>query len=186
MDREHRILFTGTIGVGKSTAVANLLDAPPVRTTLGDSPVPVAIDHGDLRLDNGDRLRLYGTPGQRRFEPTWRSLADGAIGLIVLVDPGRPDPLADLAIYLENFTDLIHRTACVVGIARDGHDALTASDATSASNRSSSAGYTPPSTTRLPSARANCISSALSFGSSSPPATASNFFRTSRSRSISW
>jgi signal recognition particle receptor subunit beta len=129
MDREHRILFTGTIGVGKSTAVANLLDAPPVRTTLGDSPVPVAIDHGDLRLDNGDRLRLYGTPGQRRFEPTWRNLADGAIGLVVLVDPGRPDPLADLAIYLENFTDLIHRTACVVGIARDGHDALTASDA---------------------------------------------------------
>lgn len=129
MDREHRILFTGTIGVGKSTAVANLLDAPPVRTALGDSPVPVAIDHGDLRLDNGDRLRLYGTPGQRRFEPTWRGLADGAIGLVVLVDPGRPDPLADLAIYLENFADLIHRTGCVVGIARDGGEASAAPDA---------------------------------------------------------
>lgn len=126
MDREHRILFTGTIGVGKSTAVANLLEAPPVRTALGDSPVPVAIDHGDLRLDNGDRLRLYGTPGQRRFEPTWRNLADGAIGLVVLVDPGRPDPLADLAIYLENFSDLIRRTGCVVGIARDGRDASAA------------------------------------------------------------
>jgi signal recognition particle receptor subunit beta len=37
------------------------------------------VDHGDVVLDNGDRLRLYGTPGQRRFEPTWRALADGAM-----------------------------------------------------------------------------------------------------------
>ena len=118
MPLEHRILFTGTIGVGKSTAVATLLDAPPVRTPLGDAPAPVAVDHGDLLLDNGDRLRLVGTPGQRRFEPTWRALADGAMGLIVLVDHARPDPLADLAIYLENFAELIARTGCVIGVGR--------------------------------------------------------------------
>lgn len=129
MDHEHRILFTGTIGVGKSTAVASLLDDVPVSTTLAESPVPVAVDHGDLRLDNGDRLRLYGTPGQRRFEPTWRALAEGAIGLVVLVDPTRPDPRADLAIYLENFAALIRRTGCVVGIAREGGDAGAPLDA---------------------------------------------------------
>ena len=114
----HRILFTGTMGVGKSTAVSSLLDAPPVSTALHGGTVPVAVDHGDIMLDNGDRLRLYGTPGQRRFEPTWRALAEEAMGLVVLVDHSRPDPLADLSIYLENFAALIARTGCVIGVGR--------------------------------------------------------------------
>lgn len=129
MPLEHRILFTGTLGVGKSTAVASLLDEPPVQTPLGGTPLPVAVDHGDLLLDNGDRLRLVGTPGQRRFEPTWRALAEGAIGLIVLVDHARPDPLADLSIYLVNFADLIAGTGCVIGIARRGPAGLPSLDA---------------------------------------------------------
>lgn len=118
MDHEHRILFTGTMGVGKTTAVASLLDQPPVHTELDGAAGPVLLDHGDLTLDNGERLRLYGTPGQRRFEPVWRELAEGALGLVILVDHARPDPLADLAIYLENFAGLIRRTACVIGIGR--------------------------------------------------------------------
>jgi signal recognition particle receptor subunit beta len=114
----HRILFTGTMGVGKSTAVASLLDAPLVSTAIDGGRAPVAVDHGDIVLDNGDRLRLYGTPGQRRFEPTWRALAEDAMGLVVLVDHARPDPLADLVIYLENFAGLIARTGCVIGVGR--------------------------------------------------------------------
>jgi signal recognition particle receptor subunit beta len=115
---EHRILVTGTLGAGKSTALAALLGTTPQQVPLPVGDVPAALDHGDLVLDNGERLHLYGTPGQRRFEPTWRSLADGAMGLVVLVDHARPDPLADLAIYLENFLDLIARTACVIGVGR--------------------------------------------------------------------
>jgi signal recognition particle receptor subunit beta len=124
MNQEHRILFTGTIGVGKSTAVSSLLRAPLVSEAVDGGGIPVAVDHGDVVLDNGDRLRLYGTPGQRRFEPTWRALADGAMGLVVLVDHARPAPLADLAIYLENFLDLIARTGCVIGVGRmhAGHE----------------------------------------------------------------
>ena len=104
----HRLLFTGTMGVGKSTAVSSLLAAPLVSEALDGGSVPVAVDHGEVVLDNGDRLQLYGTPGQRRFEPTWRTLAHGAIGLVVLVDHARPDPVADL----------IGRTGCVIGVGR--------------------------------------------------------------------
>lgn len=118
MSREHRILVTGTLGAGKSAALTALLGAVPPQTPLDAGQVPAALDHGELVLDGGERLHLYGTPGQRRFEPTWRELADGAMGLVVLVDPARPDPLADLAIYLENFLDLIARSACVVGVGR--------------------------------------------------------------------
>lgn len=117
MSSEHRILFTGTLGAGKSTAVGAVLGVPLATEPLHHGGVPAAIDHGEVLLDNGDRLRLYGTPGQRRFEPAWRALADGALGLVVLVDGGRPDPLADLTIYLENFLDLIARTGCVIAVA---------------------------------------------------------------------
>jgi signal recognition particle receptor subunit beta len=46
------------------------------------------------------------------------------MGLVVLVDHARPAPLADLAIYLENFLDLIARTGCVIGVGRmhAGHE----------------------------------------------------------------
>lgn len=129
MSREHRILVTGTLGAGKSAALTALLGAVPPQTPLDAGQVPAALDHGELVLDGGERLHLYGTPGQRRFEPTWRELADGAMGLVVLVDPARPDPLADLAIYLENFLDLIARSGCVIGVARLPDGTATALDA---------------------------------------------------------
>ena len=129
MSHQHRILVTGTLGAGKSVAVASLLGTPPEQLPLDAGGPPAAVDHGDLVLDNGDRLHLYGTPGQRRFEPTWRALADGAMGLVVLVDHARPDPLGDLAIYLENFLDLIARTACVVGVGRRAEGAAPGPDA---------------------------------------------------------
>ena len=122
---EHTILFTGTIDAGKTTAVATLLEKPPVTTDVSGQDVlrdptgaPIGMDYGDLLLDDGDHLRLYGIPGQRRFDFMWKALADKALGLVILVDNSRPDPLADLSIYLENFSDLIRDTACVIGVGR--------------------------------------------------------------------
>jgi len=122
---EYRILFTGTMDAGKTTAVSTLLENAPITTEvradhvlLDPTGAPIGMDYGDLALDNGDRLRLYGIPGQRRFDFMWKSLAETALGLVILVDNSRPDPLADLSIYLENFEGLIRDTACVIGIGR--------------------------------------------------------------------
>jgi len=122
---EHKILFTGTMGAGKTTAVQAVSEIPPVSTdvlnsdlTLGKEKTTVALDYGEVSLGRGERLRLYGTPGQERFSFMWKILADGALGLVILVDHTRPDPLADLMIYLTNFNKLIRNTACVIGISK--------------------------------------------------------------------
>lgn len=126
MDRSRKFLFTGPPGVGKSTAIACISDVPPVTTEMAASgelaeikeTTTTALDFGEIRLDDGETIRLYGTPGQRRFEYMWRLLSDGTMGLVILTDNSRPDPLADLDVYLENFADLIESTGAVIGVTR--------------------------------------------------------------------
>jgi signal recognition particle receptor subunit beta len=122
---EHKILFTGTVGAGKTTAIQAVSEIPPVCTdvqssdpSIGKETTTVALDYGEISLGDTERLRLYGTPGQRRFSFMWKILAQGALGLVILVDHTRPEPLHDLKIYLENFKTLIQETSCVVVISK--------------------------------------------------------------------
>lgn len=125
MTVEHKILFTGTMGAGKTTAIAAVSEIAPVSTDVRNTDNAVAkatttvgLDYGELTLDNGEKLRLYGTPGQMRFDFMWRILARGALGVVILVDNSRADPLADLDVYLDGFAELIAETACVVAVGR--------------------------------------------------------------------
>jgi signal recognition particle receptor subunit beta len=122
---EHKILFTGTMGAGKTTAIAAISDITPVGTEVHNSDeavskamTTVGLDYGELTLDNGEKLRLYGTPGQQRFDFMWKILSRGALGLVILIDNSRPDPLADLDMYLDGFAGLIGEAACVIGISK--------------------------------------------------------------------
>jgi signal recognition particle receptor subunit beta len=133
---EYKILFTGTMGAGKTTAIAAISEIAPVTTdvqnndpTLLKEKTTVGLDYGELTLPSGEQLRLYGTPGQQRFSFMWQILAKGALGLVILLDHSRPDPVADLSIYLSNFAELIAQTGCVVAVGRlapDEHSALDA------------------------------------------------------------
>lgn len=120
-----KIVFTGTPGAGKTTAIAAVSARPPVTTdvpntdpTLAKATTTVGLDFGEVALDDGQALRLYGTPGQARFEFMWRILASDALGLVILIDQSRPDPLADFAVYLDAYRDLLPEMNCVVGIGR--------------------------------------------------------------------
>ncbi|GHU26848.1 GTP-binding protein [Betaproteobacteria bacterium] len=122
---EHKILFTGTVGAGKTTAIQAVSEIPTVCTdvissdlTIGKKMTTVALDYGEVSLGQSERLRLYGTPGQARFSFMWDVLAKGALGLIILVDHTHPDPLKDLNLYLQHFARLIKETACVVAISK--------------------------------------------------------------------
>lgn len=90
---EYKILFTGTMGAGKTTAIAAISEMSPVMTDVLNSDASVAkarttvgLDFGVLTLDSGDRVRLFGTPGQTRFDFLWKILAKNALGLIILTD----------------------------------------------------------------------------------------------------
>lgn len=122
---DHKILFTGTMGAGKTTAIGAISEIRPLNTDVHNHDASVAkdlttvgLDYGEVTLENGEKVRLYGTPGQKRFDFMWTILSKGALGVILLIDNSRPDPLADLDLYLDGFADLISRTACVVGVGR--------------------------------------------------------------------
>ncbi len=122
---EYKILITGPMGAGKSTAIGAVSEIGVVSTDVKNSDLAqsqkatttVAMDYGQISLGNGDQLRIYGTPGQERFDFMWSILSRGALGLIILLDSARPQPLADLNKFLDGFAPLIKETGAVVGVS---------------------------------------------------------------------
>jgi signal recognition particle receptor subunit beta len=122
---EHKILFTGSAGAGKTTAIAAVSEVSPVVTDVVNSDpalnkalTTVGLDFGLLTLEGGERIRLFGTPGQARFDFLWKILARNALGLVILIDNSRPAPLDDLEAYLQGFHDELQSLPCVVGVGR--------------------------------------------------------------------
>ncbi len=122
---ELKILITGTVGAGKTTAIAAVSDTKPLSTEVRNNDASVSkalttvgMDYGELALGGGEVLRLYGTPGQERYDFMWKILVKGALGLMILIDNSRPDPLGDLQTYLDGFSDFLANSPCVVGVGR--------------------------------------------------------------------
>lgn len=127
---EIKLLFAGPMGAGKTTAIRAISEIEPISTEVANTDndecakaeTTVAMDYGELTLDTGHKLLLYGSPGQRRFEFMWPLLAQGALGVVVLIDNSRPDPLTDLADFLTAFTAQIQAGRVVVAVGRlDSH-----------------------------------------------------------------
>ncbi len=123
----NKIVFTGPMGAGKTTAIATVSDVPPIYTEVKatDAEVQqrketttVSMDYGYIVLEDNTRVHLYGTPGQERFSYMWPILTEGALGLVLLLDNANDDPIADLRFYLDAFSDFIEKTGVVIGITR--------------------------------------------------------------------
>lgn len=123
---DHKIIFTGPVGAGKSTAIRSLSDITPVSTDelatditrTRKEQTTVAMDYGMLKLDGGETVHLYGTPGQERFDFMWDILIKGGIGLVLLINNARPAPFADLHFFLSAFEKFINSTALAIGVTR--------------------------------------------------------------------
>ncbi|WP_020394217.1 GTP-binding protein [Thiolinea disciformis] len=121
-----KIIFTGPVGAGKTTAIASISDIDIVTTdeyasdmTKSRKPqTTVAMDYGLIHLGENERVHLYGTPGQERFDFMWDILTKGGIGLILLLDNTRKDPFQDMKFYTNAFRDFIQQQQLVVGITR--------------------------------------------------------------------
>lgn len=82
------------------------------------SSTTVAMDYGIMNLDGGERLHLYGTPGQERFDFMWDILVEKGIGLILLLNNANPDPFRDMHFFLNSFEEFIGETAVAIGVTR--------------------------------------------------------------------
>ncbi|PSF05026.1 GTP-binding protein [Marinobacter fuscus] len=122
----HKIIFAGPVGAGKTTAINTISDKPVVTTEAEASDAvkerkattTVAMDFGVLKLDDGTNVHLYGTPGQQRFDYMWEILVNGGLGLAILIDNASDDPLADLEFYIESFKTFLAEKPLCVGVTR--------------------------------------------------------------------
>jgi len=122
--QDLKLVISGSVAAGKSTAIHTISDIPPINTDVPatdavlilKSRTTVALDYGELTLTDGKKLRLYGTPGQRRYDFMSKILGRGALGLVLLIDNRVENPLAELDYYASIFTDLINESAMVVGV----------------------------------------------------------------------
>lgn len=120
-----KIVFSGPMGAGKTQAISSLSDIPVVSTEVMNTDLDtnakllttVGMDYGELTIDGGASIGLYGTPGQERFNFIWPILSQGALGVVILIDHSAADPVADLAHYLKTF-DGIYDGRIVLGISQ--------------------------------------------------------------------
>ncbi len=123
---QYKIIFTGPVGAGKTTAINSISDVPPVKTDASASDMTksrkssttVAMDYGIMNLADGEKLHLYGTPGQERFDFMWDILVTGGIGLVLLLDNTRADPFQDMRFFLDAFDKFIVDTTVAIGITQ--------------------------------------------------------------------
>lgn len=120
----YKIIFAGPVGAGKTEAIRSLSDKPVVTTEevasddakLLKKNTTVAMDYGIMKLATGEQVRLYGTPGQKRFDFMWEILSENALGLVLLLNATYADPVQDLHDYMQSFLPLIKSSSMVVGV----------------------------------------------------------------------
>lgn len=123
---EHVILFTGPMGAGKTTAIQSLSEIEVVRTEATNSErhvvdkatTTVAMDYGEILVGAQEKVRLYGIPGQKRFNFMWTILKKRAKGMILLINTDAPDPLGELVFFMKEFRELYDKGGVVVGVTR--------------------------------------------------------------------
>ena len=119
-----KIVIAGAMGVGKTTAIAAVSETPPVSTEVRNNDTAahekafttVAMDYGELRSPDGNRLRLYGVPGQTRFSFMWPMIERGALGVMLLADDSREQAFEELVPFLKAFAYSIGAGRAVLGV----------------------------------------------------------------------
>ncbi|WP_394752093.1 ATP/GTP-binding protein [Crenothrix sp.] len=123
---QHKIIFTGPVGAGKTTAIGAISDVPPIKTDAAASDMTksrkatttVAMDYGIMNVGGGEKIHLYGTPGQERFDFMWDILVTGGIGLVLLLDNTRADPFQDMRFFIQSFREFIDKTGVAIGVTQ--------------------------------------------------------------------
>lgn len=114
---DHQIVFAGSFGVGKTTALRAISDIPVVNTDVqsleltdlhrasGKTTTTVGYDYGELRLPDGTAIALLGLPGQGRFHAIWDKLLKRDTGVVLWVHTGRDDAMQECQHWLNELEE---------------------------------------------------------------------------------
>lgn len=146
----YKLIISGPVGAGKTTAIETLSDIAPVRTdklatdmTASRKPqTTVAMDYGVMKINDTENIHLYGTPGQERFNFMWDILTENGIGLILLLDHSRQAAIQDMHFYLEAFRNFIAENKVAIGITHT--DGIKATSINAYHDQLKGSGLNPP------------------------------------------
>lgn len=125
-DGSIKLLFTGPVGAGKTTAIRAISDSPPVSTDVpwteadggSKTTTTVAFDYSSIRLDDSETLHVYGLPGQPRFNFMSAIIGRGALGAILLLDGSSPDIAGDCVEHVRRLGQLFPGLGFVIGVVK--------------------------------------------------------------------
>jgi signal recognition particle receptor subunit beta len=129
-----KLIITGPVGAGKSTAIETLSNIATVRTdrlatditSKRKAQTTIAMDYGVMKINETENIHLYGTPGQERFNFMWDILIENSIGLILLLDHTRQAAIHDMHFFLGSFRNFIDEKKLVIGVTHtDGKNATS-------------------------------------------------------------
>ncbi|OIO60514.1 MAG: hypothetical protein COX57_07265 [Alphaproteobacteria bacterium CG_4_10_14_0_2_um_filter_63_37] len=127
-NHERRVVFVGPFGVGKTTALRAISDIAVVDTDVFTAErhkanpekarTTVGFDYGEIKLDEKQRIALFGLPGQYRFDAMWQTFLPSAVAVVLWVYGDAPQAERDLGIWLEVLRRYIAPEVLSVAVTR--------------------------------------------------------------------
>jgi len=92
--KELKIVVLGSYNSGKTTTLENICQK---KTKIEYKGTTIALDYGNTII-NGEKVHIFGSPGQERFEFMREILSQGLDGAIVVIDSSKGIGTVDEAI----------------------------------------------------------------------------------------
>ncbi len=119
--RPVKVVVAGPFSAGKTTLIKTISEVAVLtterqitdHTSAVKGTTTVAMDFGRISFGNGASIHIFGTPGQRRFEDVWNAVADGMVGLVLLVHAADDRSAKEARSILETFRRFADVPFCV-------------------------------------------------------------------------
>ncbi len=108
-----KIVILGSADSGKTTTIENILKSKKEKVTkIERKGTTVAFDYGNAMV-NGEKLHIFATPGQERFQFMREVLSNGLDGAILVLDNSKGITVTDINILKKlNSTDVPYVIFC--------------------------------------------------------------------------